>query len=222
MAHGIRYNLSAQAYSNLRLEAAVSQNSLQPGAILTLRASLTEYGIPVDHRAGVRGDVERPDGSATTLILSEIDAGLFGAQMTADLQGVYRFRLLASGVTMRGVPFTREQLLSAAVVLGGDQPSPTSDPSAGAGDKHLCELIECLLKPEMLGRFLLERHVNVDAVRACIEEWCKKRQQPSDRELREREGGSAPSSRQLGGGPASSLPGELIAQLADIVRRAQQ
>ena len=222
MAHGIRYNLSAQAYSNLRLEAAVSQNSLQPGAILTLRARLTEYGIPVDHRAGVRGDVERPDGSATTLIFSEIDAGLFGAQMAADLQGVYRFRLVASGVTLRGVPFTREQLLSAAVVLGGDQPSPTSDPTASTGDKHLCELIECLLKPEILGRFLLERHVNVDAVRACIEEWCKKRQQPSERELREREGGSAPSSRQLGGHPAGILPGELIAQLADIVRRAQQ
>jgi hypothetical protein len=40
------------------------------------------------------------------------------------MQGVYRFRLVASGITMRGAPFTREQLVSGAVVPGGDQPFP--------------------------------------------------------------------------------------------------
>jgi hypothetical protein len=82
-------------------------------------------------------------------------------------------------------------------------------------------LLECLLKPEMLGRFLLEHHVNPDAVRACIEEWCKKRLGPSDRELREREGSSA-SLGQIGKRPTGGLSTELIAQLSDIIRKAQQ
>src|SRR5262249_41907744 len=100
LAHGIRYNLRAHAYSNLRMNAALSQNSMQPGAVLTLRAGLSEYGIPVDHRASVIAEVERPDNSLTTIALAEVEAGTFEGTTLAGIQGVYRFRLLASGVTM--------------------------------------------------------------------------------------------------------------------------
>jgi hypothetical protein len=140
----------------------------------------------------------------------------------ASIQGVYRLRLLASGITMRGVPFTREQWLSGAVVLGGDNPAPTSDPSTRAHDKELCDLLECLLTPEVLGRFLAQYNIDANALRRCIEQWCKQRLGSlSAQEASEREGSTAQLSQ--GGGLMVSTPrNELISQLEEIIRRAQQ
>jgi hypothetical protein len=222
MVHGVRYNLSVPAYSNLHMQASLSQNSLLPGAMLTLRAALSEYGIPVDHRASVRAEVKRPDNSVTTLTLVENEPGIFKASTLASIQGVYRFRLLASGITMRKVAFTRGQWLSGGVVLGGDNPPLTSDPSTRAHDKQLCDLLECLLTPEVLGRFLAQNNIDANAVRHCIEQWCKQRLGSlSAQEASEREGSTAQppqGGRLMVSGPSS----ELIAQLSDIIRRAQQ
>jgi hypothetical protein len=191
MAHGIRYNVSAQAYSNLRMEAGLSQNSLQPGATLTVRAALFEYGIPVEDRASVLAEVERPDSSSTTLALVEVEPGVFENSAPAGIQGVYRIRVLATGVTIRGLSFTREQLLSGAVVLGGDNPSPATGPSTHARDKQLCELMECLLGSDVLGRFLIEHKVDPNYVHRCIEHWCKARMGGlTEEEIHEREGTS--------------------------------
>jgi hypothetical protein len=187
--NGVRFNLSAQSFSNLRLRAQLSQNSLQPGATLTVRAALSEYGVPVDRRASVYAVVERPDGSQTTIALTEIEPGIFEAATPAGIQGVYRFHVIASGVTMRGLPFTREQQLSGGVVLGGDNPPLTSGPSTCTNDEQICQLLECLLGPNALGRFLSEHNVDPNAVRGCIERWCKQRQAgPSAEELQQREG----------------------------------
>jgi hypothetical protein len=167
----------------------LSQNSLQPGATLRVRASLEEYGIPVDHRAAVRAELQRPDNTQTTLTLVEVDPGIFEATTVANLEGVYRFRVLAAGVTMRGVPFTRESLLSGAVILGGDNPPIRTDPSDKDHDRQFCNLLECLLRPEALGRVLKEHNVDPEAVRGCVEKWCAQRLgPPSEGELRRREG----------------------------------
>jgi hypothetical protein len=139
-----------------------SQNSLQPGASLTISATLTEYGIPVAHRANARAEVELPDNTRVTLAISEADPGRFQVSTPAILPGVYRIRVVASGVTMRGVPFTREQLLSATAILGGDNPLPTSAPSTKAHDEDLCKLIECLLGS--FGRLLAQHDVDPKAV----------------------------------------------------------
>jgi hypothetical protein len=187
--HGIKYTVTVQSYSNLRMTANVSQNSLEPGAKMTLRAHLSEYGIPVDHRASMQAEIERPDGSHTTMALNEIEPGFFEAATTASLEGVYRFHATATGVTQRGLPFTREQLLTAAAFRGGDSPWPTSDPSKADDKKQLCELLNCLLQPHALGRLLAEHHIDEKAVRACINRWCKPQQgKASEDELREREG----------------------------------
>jgi hypothetical protein len=189
MAHGIRYSLNAHAFSNLRMQARLVQNSLQPGATLTVRAALTEYGMPVASRASVRAELQRPDNSQALLALAEIEPGVFEASTSASLQGVYRFRVVGSGGTLRGLPFTREQLLSGAVLLGGDNPFPTSGPSTKAQDEQLCRLLECLLGSQTLGRFLADQKIDPTAVQRCIEEWCKARTgPPSAEELREREG----------------------------------
>jgi hypothetical protein len=189
MAHGVRYSVNAHALSNLRMDAQISQNSLELGATMTIRATLTEYGIPVDHRATVRAELQRPDGTQTTLFLAEGEPGVFQADTVAPIQGVYRFHVVASGATMRGLPFTREQLLSGAVVPGGNNPFPTSGPSTRGQDEALCQLLQCLLRPEAFGRLLIEHHVDPNALQKCVESWCDVRlAPPSEEELRQREG----------------------------------
>ena len=184
---GIRYSFTAQAFTNLRMAARLSQNSLEPGASVTISATLTEYGIPVAHRATVQAYVELPDSTMVTLPAPETDAGRFQANMTAVIAGVYRIRVVASGVTMRGAPFTREQLLSATAILGGDTPSPTSGPSTKDADEALCRLIECLLGS--FGRFLTQHNIDPKAVQSCVDAWCKARLAgPTAQELAEREG----------------------------------
>jgi hypothetical protein len=125
-AHGARYSLTVQSYSNLRMHARLDQTSFEPGATLTLRVSLTEYDQPLDHRASVTAELRRPDATTTVLSLAEVEPGIFETSVVATMAGVYRFRALASGVTMRGLSFTREQTLTGAVFPGGDQPLSTS------------------------------------------------------------------------------------------------
>jgi hypothetical protein len=190
---GIRYSFSAQAFTNLRMNARVSQDSLDPGAELTLTATLTEYGLPVARRASVRAEIERPDHVPVTVLLPEVQDGRFEASTTATVPGVYRIHVVASGATMRGTPFTREQLLSATAILGGDNPPPTSGPDAKAHDEQLCKLIECLLSPKSFGRLLATHEVDPKAVSSCVETWCKARLAgPSPQELAEREGTITP------------------------------
>jgi Mg-chelatase subunit ChlD len=222
LVNGIRYNLSAQAFSNLRLRAQLAQSSLQPGAALTVRATLSEYGIPVDHRASVYATVERPDNSQTILGFVEIEPGIFEASTRTSLQGVYRFHVIASGVTMRGLPFTREQQLSGAVVVGGDNPPPTSGPSTHTHDEQLCQLLECLLGPNALGRFLSQHNIEPNAVRSCIERWCKQRLAgPSKEELQQREGTLTPPATVAGVAGGQLQVSDVAALLADMLSGAQ-
>jgi hypothetical protein len=186
---GISYSFSAHAFTNLRMRAQITQNSLEPGAMLLLTALLTEYGVPVAHRANVNVEIERPDNSRFVLPLSEVEDGRFEVNTIAALAGVYRVRVLAAGVTMRGMPFTREQLLSAAAVIGGDNPPPRTGPDTKADDEQLCGLIECLLGPKSLGELLIKNGVEPKGVLACVERWCRARLAgPSAQELAEREG----------------------------------
>jgi hypothetical protein len=189
MAHGVRYSVNAHALSDLKMQTQLSQTSLEPGATITVGATLTEYGIPVEHRAMVTAELHRPDGTRTALVLAESGPGVFQASVAAPVQGVYRFRVRASGNTMRGVPFTREQLVSGAVVPGGDNPFPKSGPSTRAQDEALCGLFECLLKSDALGRWLAEQHIDPASLQKCVEAWCKARlAPPTAEELRQREG----------------------------------
>jgi hypothetical protein len=219
LAHGIRYNLSAQSFSNLRMDARLYQDSLAPGATMTLRAALTEYGVPVEHRATVRADMERPDNSQATIGLAEVDPGVFEGVAHASIPGVYRFGVLASGVTMRGLPFTREQILTGTAVPGGDNPFPTTPPGGRDDLSEICGLLECLLAPEALGRLLLERHVEPGVLHDCIERWCKERRRgPSDEELQAREGTSVATVQSIPG--VATTAADLIPLLSEVLRRA--
>ena len=175
LAHGVRYSLSVQSYSGLRLQAQLLQDSNEPGATLTVRAVLTEYGLPIpSSRAMVRAEFERPDGTSGVLAMPEEqpDSGVYTASMMAPLSGVYPFRVLANGKTLRGRDYTREQLLTGAVWKGGDNPPPTGQDDPSGEKERLCRLLSCLLSEKVIQpefeRKLKELGINLDALRACI------------------------------------------------------
>jgi len=100
------------------------QNSYEPGGTLTLRTIFTEYGIPIVERARVRAELERPDKTKTTLVLTEIEPGVFEISVQATMPGIYRFKVLGTGTTLQGNPFTREQIVTGVVYKGGNNPPP--------------------------------------------------------------------------------------------------
>ena len=122
MAHGPRYSVSVSSWSNLRFGARVTQSSMEPGATLRIDAVLTEYGLPVEGRAEVMAEVTRPDGVLMRVPLDEEMPGAFASELTAAMAGVWRARIRARGHTHGQARFTREQQLSAAVVMGGNEP----------------------------------------------------------------------------------------------------
>jgi murein tripeptide amidase MpaA len=122
---GVPYSAVVHARSNLKLAASLTQSSLEPGTSLHLRAVLTEIDLPVEHRARVQADVTRPDGTSTTLALTETGPGIFEAKTPAPLPGIYPVRFRAAGQTLRGLPFQREQTRTGLAWRGGDDPPPT-------------------------------------------------------------------------------------------------
>jgi hypothetical protein len=171
------------------MDARLMQNSLELGAMMTLSAVLSEYGIPVDRRAAVRAELQRPDGTQAVLNLAEGEPGVFQVSTIAAMQGVYRFRVVAEGQTMRGLPFSREQQLSGAAVPGGDNTPQKSDTGTRMRDQALCGLLQCLLGPETLGRWFAEHNIDPGLIQKCVEKWCPSRlESPSDEEIRRLEG----------------------------------
>jgi len=167
----VPYSLVVHAYSNLSLAAHAEQNSFEPGARVTLSASLAQSGIPLSLNAGVWAEITQPDDISMTLPLQEAD-GTYTAQFVAAKPGVYRIRTRAAGTTMSGEPFTREITLTAAVWRGGDR---TNDP-AGPGqvivdylrdrDARLCEMLTCLAS---------QPGIDMEHLRKCLNLLCKER-----------------------------------------------
>ena len=181
---GARYSVSMHSFSNLRMTAAVIQNAYEPGSTLTLRANLKEYNLPVEKRATVRANLEYPDHTHGVLSLTEIHPGVFETTMIASIPGIYRFTVLANGVTYKGVPFTREQVLTAAVFL--EIKYPSGQPPFDTGKDDWCRLLACLLSEKNLSREFQERlkkeGINLVGIRNCVKEYCHPAGQPGDRQ----------------------------------------
>ena len=173
LARGVHYSLTVHTYSNLRMRTSVSQNNYEPGATLTLRAVLTEYGMPVEGRATVHSELERPDTTTATLTLTEVEPGVFETSTPATMSGIYRFRVLAGGQTFRGRAFTREQTLTGAVWKGGDEPPLTSKDDPRKRDERLCRLLRCLIHEKVMGRYLAEKGINAEALEKCLKAFCE-------------------------------------------------
>lgn len=175
--HGVRYNLTVHAYSNVRMRCSLSQDSYEPGATMTLRAILTQYGLPLKSNSIVRADLRRPDNTSSTIYFSKVEDGVFETSVIAMMPGIYHFRIYCNGITLRGRPFTREQMFTGAVWQFGDQPPHNSKDDPGNRDEKLCKLMECILSKKVISqdleRRLLNFGINLDILRKCIAGFCK-------------------------------------------------
>jgi hypothetical protein len=176
------YSLIVHSYSNVSLRAELHQGGYEPGARISIQATLTQSGVPLQGEGVVWGELTRPDGSQATLAFQPGEPGSYAAEFVAGSAGVHKLRVRARGRTRKGMPFTREQALTAVVWRGGDH-----DAETGAGDhlidalnerdERLCELLKCLLRrgdaiePE-LERRLRDAGLDLDHIRKCLEGYC--------------------------------------------------
>ena len=178
---GLAYSASVFTYSNVKLVARLAQDSLEPGATLTVTADLTQSSLPIEGTATMTAELTRPDGSTATLALAPVAEGRWKVTQPASQQGVYAFRVMATGRTVRGQRFTREQIVTGAVWRGGDTPG---NPGGGQGDAPerdpIGDLLCCLLhsgaiRPEALKRL---EDLGIDHKQAlnCLRVLCSGRQ----------------------------------------------
>jgi hypothetical protein len=172
-AHGIRYNLNVHAHSNLNLKANLFQTSYEPGAELTIRTILSEYGAPLANHAVVHAKVERPDHTTKLIELKEQEPSVFESKFATDMPGIYKFQLKSAGRTLKGTPFTREHYFTGTVWKGGDDPLPTSRDDLKS---WLCKVLLCILKEGAISKDLQERllklGIDLRRIRKCIEQNC--------------------------------------------------
>ncbi len=137
---GSKYCVSVHCYSNLRMQVRLDQSGMEPGAVMTLRAALTEYIVPLQ-RAEVIAQVTNPDHSVSALALIEEQPGIYSGNRVASMSGIYQYHIMATGVDYKGKPFTREQILNGAVFLGGNNPKDTGSTGGdegGTAGKDIC------------------------------------------------------------------------------------
>jgi hypothetical protein len=174
------YSVIVHSYSSVSLRADVQQGGYEPGATIKVRATLTQSGLPLDTAATVWAELTQPDGTSSSLSFHAVEPGHFGADFVAANPGTYRLRIRARGQTRRGLVFTRERSLTAAVWRGGDRDAETS---SGGGERPtdsrdaLCELLKCVLarggviQPELEKR-LREAGLDLDTLRKCLAGHC--------------------------------------------------
>jgi hypothetical protein len=172
VAHGVPYNLSVHALSSLGMTARLLQNSNEPGARLELRSTLTEAEIPFAGTAQVHVDLTDPDGSTRVVPLTQTAPGVFEGGVTATLPGIYPARFLATGTTRAGTSFSREQLRTALVWLGGDAAPHSIETDPRSRNKEMCQLITCLADTDAIRRLFELKGIDpTDALR-CLEKFC--------------------------------------------------
>lgn len=172
----LAYSLLVHAYSDVHLGVAARQSSFEPGASVTLTATVTQSGLPTAQVPAVWAELTRPDGTASQVDLTPSDPGRFEGTFAAGSPGLYRARVRARGATRRGMPWERERTVTAAVWHGGDR-----EHGNGYGvsdlprDRQLCDLVNCLLDGAEEGRLaerLAEYGLDLRRVRECLRAWC--------------------------------------------------
>lgn len=178
------YSLIVHSYSNVAFRASAEQSGYETGARVRLYATVAQSGLPALGTV-VWADVTRPDGSMSALAFAETSPGEFTVNYDPTIAGVYRFRVRARGQTRKGLPFTRERTLTAAVWRGGDRDAENSaNPGGSFGDvireqdARWCALIECLIReggaitPDLEKR-LRAAGFDMDELRKCLHLYCR-------------------------------------------------
>lgn len=166
------YSFIVHTTSNIQLNAWRLQESLKPGATVSLYASLKAYDVPLPIRASVWAEVERPDQSKFTLKLGASEAGMYSASFATSLAGVYKCRVMAEGNSSNGIPFTREKTLTAGVYYAED-----GSGNRGESGELICRLLHCIFEEHQVLRStavrrLAELGFDMKRFIECIEEVC--------------------------------------------------
>jgi hypothetical protein len=173
------YSVVVHAYSSVSLRAHAEQSGFEPGARITVAATLAQAGIPITRDAVAWADVTSPDGGAFTLAMPAHGEGPCMGSFAATTPGIYRMRVRARGTTPSGEPFTREKTLTAAAWRGGDRPGSGGPGATGGGmSPGFCEILECLLGPDgALGPEAVARlkalGIDVARLRKCMKGACR-------------------------------------------------
>jgi hypothetical protein len=168
------YSVVVHSYSDVSMRASLNQSGHEPGAVATVEARLTQFSMPLDVPAAVRMTVTAPDGSARDIVLVPVGDGRYRATCDLSQSGAHQVLVRATGSSLRGWPFTREQALSASVWHGADEVGGQG--GAGGGPRNpdtCCELLACLLgvglaSPE-IERRAREYGIEVERLRECLE-----------------------------------------------------
>jgi hypothetical protein len=123
--------------------------------------------------------VLRPDHTTASVVLPEIEPGVFEGSFLATLPGTYHCRVTAHGSTYRGTGFTREQALTGAVFQGGDGPPPYGGPAIDPGREAWCRLLHCLLADKQLAGFLKRHDIDPERLTHCLK-WLCEEQRPAE------------------------------------------
>jgi len=167
----VPYEVVAHSYSSLTFSAHVAQSSFEIGATAELSASLLEYDAVLRGRAKVWAEVRRPDGTTGVIMLHAVPGDRYAASYNLPIPGVYTFRVRAHGETMHGLPFEREQTLTAVAVPGGDCWDPSDPPR-----DPICELLDCLRKGAMSDEFIRRLKalgIDLGVLLKCVEKKCR-------------------------------------------------
>lgn len=135
-AHGLRYAVEVHARTAVRMTVGLRQKGIDLGDEMHLRVALTEVGLPVENRAEVVVELDGPQGTGL-VALAETGPGVFTASVTGDKGGLYRFRVIARGKTLRGDAFTRERRLTGAIYVPRP-PQQEGDPDRPGGIPDPC------------------------------------------------------------------------------------
>ena len=170
IGNSLPYSLVAHVYSNLQLDVERQQESLAPGALVTLKASLKEYDVPFTGEATVWADVTSPDQSTFTLMFTRDATGIYSGVFKASSAGIYSCRVRAEGYSSSKQKFTREKTLTASTYYGNYSTVPPD------GTNAVCELLRCLMSDKVVsarGRERLEAlGIDVKALRECLSKQC--------------------------------------------------
>ena len=180
--HGLRYAVEVHARSSIRMQSELVQKGTGLGDVMQLTAQLSEAGLPLSGRAEVVAEMTGPMGTAT-LKLEETRPGQYALTLPGRARGLYRFRLIARGDTLRGERFTRERWLSGSIYVArppqqeGEPEKPTDRPEEpDAGPRPCPDVLAALHKaissdPECakrLARILERRGIRLDRAMACL------------------------------------------------------